>query len=62
MKFWILPVKENKYFVLASFTAKEYLNFILQSQFTDLSNLRFLQELRNDFEKQAKQKNYICVG
>lgn len=54
--------KESKYFVLASFTAKEYLNYILQSQFTDLSNLPFLKELRKDFEKQAKQKNYICVG
>lgn len=54
--------KESKYFVLASFTAKEYLNYILQSQITDLSNLRFLKELRKDFEKQAKQKNYICVG
>ena len=42
--------------------SKYYLNFILQSEITDLSNLRFLQELRKDFEKQAKQKNYICVG
>ena len=54
--------KESKYFVLASFTAKEYLIFILQSQFTDLSNLRFLQELKNDFEKQARHKKYICIG
>ena len=54
--------KESQYFVLASFTAEEYLDFILQSQITDLSNLDFLQELRKNFEKQAKQKNYICVG
>ena len=54
--------KESKYFVLVSFSVKEYLNFILQSEITDLSNLRFLQELRKDFEKQAKQKNNICVG
>ena len=54
--------KESKYFILASFSAKEYLNLILQSQLTDLSNLHFLQELRKDFEKQAKQKNYICLG
>lgn len=54
--------KESKYFVLVSFSVKEYLNFILQSEIADLSNLLFMQELRKDFENQAKQKNYICVG
>lgn len=54
--------KESKYFILASFTAKEYLNFIPLSQLADLSNLHFLQELKKDFAKKAEQKNYICVG
>lgn len=52
----------SKYYVLMALTPSEYLDLILQSKITDLSNLELLKELKNNFEDQAKGKECICIG